>query len=188
MQPLPHILKQFADIELILEYKKTKEQFFLGELYTRYTHMVYGVCVKYLEDTELAKDAVMNIYTELVDKLLKHDVDNFTGWLYMVSKNHCLMQLRKQKQAIKIQLNSNFMQNTEFEHLDAVLEKEKDFKLLEKCLQTLNKEQQQAISLFYLQQKCYNDIAEATGIEWNKVRSLIQNGRRNLKNCMQQNG
>lgn len=188
MQTASQILKQLPNHELLAEYKKTKEQFYLGELYTRYTHMVYGVCMKYLEDNELAKDAVMNIYTELIDKLLKHEVDNFTGWLYMVSKNHCLMQLRKQKQAIKVELNSSLMQNAEFEHLDAVLEKEKDFKLLEKCIEQLNSEQQKAITMFYLQQKCYNDIADATGIEWNKVRSLIQNGRRNLKNCMQQNG
>lgn len=188
LQTASHILKQLPDQELLAEYKKTEEQFYLGELYTRYTHMVYGVCVKYLEDNELAKDAVMNIYTELIAKVLKHDIDNFTGWLYMLSKNHCLMQLRKQKQAIKVEFNINLMQNTEFEHLDAVLEKEKDFKLLEKCMEQLNLEQHKVITMFYLQQKCYNDIADITGIEWNKVRSLIQNGRRNLKNCMQQNG
>lgn len=182
------IIKQLTDTELLVEYKKSAEQFYLGELYTRYTHMVYGVCLKYLEDVELAKDAVMNIYTELVIKVSKHEIENFTGWLYMVSKNHCLMHLRKQKQAIKISFNAHVVQNEEFEHLDAVLDKEKDFKLLEKCMEQLSQEQHKAITLFYLQQKCYNDIADITGIEWNKVRSLIQNGRRNLKNCMQQNG
>ena len=41
--------------------------------------------------------------------------------------------------------------------------------------------------MFYLENKCYNEIVEQTGMEWNKVRSLIQNGRRNLKICMDKN-
>ena len=53
------------------------------------------------------------------------------------------------------------------------------------CLGTLTKEQSEAIKLFYLEGKCYNEIVEMTGQEWNQVRSLIQNGRRNLKLCME---
>jgi RNA polymerase sigma-70 factor (ECF subfamily) len=45
-------------------------------------------------------------------------------------------------------------------------------------------EQRQVIELFYLQGKCYNEIVELTKMDWNKVRSYIQNGRRNLKICM----
>ena len=41
------------------------------------------------------------------------------------------------------------------------------------------------IRLFYLENKCHNEITEMTGMDWNRVRSLIQNGRRNLKNCME---
>ncbi|MGZ3939738.1 MAG: RNA polymerase sigma factor, partial [Flavisolibacter sp.] len=69
-------------------------------------------------------------------------------------------------------------------HLDGELEKEENFKKLDYCLGQLQAEQRTVIELFYLQGKCYNEIAETTGIEWNKVRSSIQNGRRNLKNCM----
>jgi RNA polymerase sigma-70 factor (ECF subfamily) len=43
------------------------------------------------------------------------------------------------------------------------------------------------VELFYLQNKCYKEIAEDTGMDWNKVRSHIQNGRRNLKICMEKN-
>jgi DNA-directed RNA polymerase specialized sigma24 family protein len=46
-------------------------------------------------------------------------------------------------------------------------------------------EQRQAVALFYIEGKCYNEISAITGIEWNKVRSYIQNGRRNLKLCIE---
>jgi hypothetical protein len=35
--------------------------------------------------------------------------------------------------------------------------------------------------------KCYNEIVSQTGMDWNRVRSLVQNGRRNLKICMDKN-
>jgi RNA polymerase sigma-70 factor (ECF subfamily) len=159
----------------------------LAALYLRYTDLVYGVCLKYLKDGETAKDAVMNIYTELLNKLKTHNVDNFKSWLYVVAKNHCLMQLRSSKKMMMVEFQPASMQSEDFMHLDDVLEKEQDFKKLEQCLETLSNEQKQSIELFYLQQKCYNEIVDITGIEWSKVRSLIQNGRRNLKICMDKN-
>jgi RNA polymerase sigma-70 factor (ECF subfamily) len=70
-------------------------------------------------------------------------------------------------------------------HLEGIIEKEKEFYRMELCLQKLVPEQEQTVRLFYLENKCYKDIADITGIEWNKVRSYIQNGRRNLKICME---
>jgi DNA-directed RNA polymerase specialized sigma24 family protein len=69
-----------------------------------------------------------------------------------------------------------------------VFEKERQLQRLGHCMQQLNDEQRQTVKLFYIDNKCYNEITEVTGFEWNKVRSLIQNGRRNLKICMEQNG
>ena len=44
----------------------------LSELFQRYMDLIYGVCLKYLEDKELAKDAVLDIFEELVPKLQKY--------------------------------------------------------------------------------------------------------------------
>jgi RNA polymerase sigma-70 factor (ECF subfamily) len=66
-----------------------------------------------------------------------------------------------------------------------MMQKEENLQRLEYCLQTLSEEQKKSVELFYLQNKCYKEIAAETGIEWNKVRSHIQNGRRNLKICME---
>ena len=160
----------------------------LAKLYLRYTDLVYGTCLKYLKNAETAKDAVMNIYEELHQKLLQHEVENFKSWLYVVTKNHCLMQLRKEKKMITLEFQPAIMQSEDFSHLDSVLAKEQEFKKLEQCLERLPAEQKQAIRLFYIENKCYNEIAEQTAMDWNKVRSVIQNGRRNLKICMEKNG
>lgn len=174
-----------TDKELVLTYQQTGNLEVLGNLYQRYMDLVYGVCLKYLEDSENAKDAVMQVFEELVVKLQKHEVDNFKSWLYTLAKNYCLMQLRSRKNRKVISMNEQLMQNGEEMHLNGELQKEQQFTQLEACLQTLQEEQRKVVELFYLQQKCYNEITAATGMDWNKVRSLIQNGRRNLKICME---
>ena len=174
-----------SDTELVLAYRQSGDLKVLGELYQRYMELVYGVCLKYLKDPELAQDAVMQIFEELVSKLKKHEVENFRGWLHQVAKNHCLMQLRTPKNLKTVALPPLLMQNEEDVHLNGVMEKEENFQKLEKCLASLSDEQRTMIKLFYLDGKCYNEIVEITGLEWNHVRSSIQNGRRNLKLCME---
>ena len=174
------------DKELVQLYKQTHDLKVLGDLYQRYMDLLYGVCLKYFKDTEIAKDAVLSIFEELVTKLKKHDVENFKAWVYQVAKNHCLMQLRKDKKFTKAQIDPDIMQNEEIVHLNGELEKEENFKQLDFCLGQLNREQRQVLELFYLQNKCYKEIVDQTGIEWNAVRSFIQNGKRNLKICMDQ--
>ena len=174
-----------TDKELVALYKESGDLAVLGELYQRYMELVYGVCLKYFKEPETAKDSVMQIFEELVLKLKKHEVDNFRGWLHQVAKNHCLMQLRTPKNMKTVEFKAEFVQSEENTHLNGVLEKEENFKIMEYCLGTLASEQREAIRLFYLEGKCYNEIVELTGQEWNQVRSLIQNGRRNLKICME---
>lgn len=156
----------------------------LGELYQRYMELVYGVCLKYFKEPERSKDSVMLIFEELVTKLKKHEVENFRAWLHQLAKNHCLMQLRTPKNLKTVESKVELVQSEENVHLNGVLEKEENFRKLEYCLGTLTSEQKESIKLFYLEGKSYNEIVDITGIEWNQVRSLIQNGRRNLKICM----
>ncbi len=181
---LKKISSASSDSELMQQYKASGSLDVLGELYQRYMELVYGVCLKYLKEPEDAKDCVLNIFEELVSKLKKHDVDNFKGWLYQLTKNHCLMRLRKQK-IMPVNIDMSFMQSEENIHLDDEMEMEENFKQMQYCLGQLNGDQKRVIELFYLNDKCYKEIAAVTGIEINKVRSYIQNGRRNLKICME---
>lgn len=176
-----------TDNDLVLRYRQSGDLSVLGDLYQRYMDLVYGVCLKYFKEPERARDSVMMIFEELISKLKKHEVDNFKSWLYQLAKNHCLMQLRSPKNLKTVEINADLMQSAENVHLNGVLEKEENLKKMEHCLETLENEQRQSIQLFYLEGKCYNEIVALTGIEWNRVRSLIQNGRRNLKNCMDKN-
>ncbi|MFN5136333.1 MAG: RNA polymerase sigma factor [Chitinophagaceae bacterium] len=180
-----HDKQALPDAELVQQYRQDGNAVVLGTLYQRYMELVFGVCYKYLKDAELAKDAVFNIYVELTQKLKKHEVVHFKSWLYTLARNHCLMQLRHEKVKSTVEMRESFMQSGELMHPDEVLQKEEQLNNMEQCMQLLPQEQRQCVKMFYLQQKCYNEICEATGFEWNKVRSYIQNARRNLKLCIE---
>jgi RNA polymerase sigma factor (sigma-70 family) len=183
---LKHIRRNdLPDKELVTEFRITGNMETLAILYQRYMDLLYGVCLKYLKQPEPSRDAVMHIFEELVEKLKKHEVDNFKSWVYTLARNHCLMQLRTPKNLKTTEFKADIMQSEEDVHLNGALQREENLEKMERCLQTLSAEQKITVELFYLQNKCYKEIAELTGLEWNKVRSYIQNGRRNLKICME---
>lgn len=181
--------EQLPDKTLIEHFRKGSDKEALGTLFLRYIELVYGVCLKYLGQPEAAQDAVMDIYEHLNRKLPGHEVENFSGWLYMVSKNHCLQVLRKKSNLLTVSLDDPVMQNGREAHQE---DDEFDFDVpadvvdqLHDCIVQLPEKQQTCIKLFYFEKRSYADICEITLQPMDQVRSNIQNGRRNLKKCIQ---
>ena len=180
--------QQIEDAKLLAQYKETGSLETLGMLYNRYMHLVFGVCINYFKDEERSKDSVMQIFEELIPKLMVHEVQNFKSWLHVLTRNHCLMALRKSSKQNIVSIEDTFVENTEFVHLDIDNTKETQLTLMERCMETLPEEQRKSVDLFYLQEKCYKEVAELTGYDMLKVKSYIQNGKRNLKICIEKNG
>ncbi len=171
--------------ELLESYRESADNEALGVLYERHLELVFATCNRYLENEAAAQDAVLDIYEQLTEKVKLHDIQNFESWLFILTKNHCLMQLRKRKSTTTIPID-------DFTHLAASEDKSKEeheaqegeLKSLESCISRLPEDQKQAITLFYLQEKSYKEVADIMQEDATKVRSYIQNGRRNLKICM----
>ena len=173
------------DEQWVSDYKKSGEIDVLGKLYQQYMPLVYGVCLKYFKDEEQSKDAVMEIFEELIQKLKVYNVANFKRWLYVLSRNYCLMQLRKNKKHDLISIDDSFVELTPLSHHNDSEQKEWYLNAMEKCLETITEEQKISINLFYLHQQCYTEVAQNTGYDLKKVKSYIQNGKRNLKICIE---
>ena len=178
-----------SDLELIESYKNSYDNTFVGELYKRYTHLIFGVCMKYLKNEDDAQDASIQIFEKLLTDLKKHEVHQFKAWLHMVCKNFCLMKLRsdssKQKHFTEMQKDFvSIMESSTELHLTIENKKEMQLTYMEECMQGLNEDQRLCVELFYLQEKSYQQVVEATNYSMNNVKSFIQNGKRNLKNCI----
>ena len=191
-------IKTQSDEELLAKYRREGDIEILGQLYEKYMHLVYGVCLKYLEEREWAKDEVMNIFEKLVTAVPQQEIGNFRTWLYVVTKNHCLMLLRSRKSEVahaEAMMNDPvfFMENSSGMHpmgkdegIDSDdLSGEDGMKRLEECIERLREEQRNCIRLFFYEGCSYRQISEKLSMEETKVKSYIQNGKRNLKICME---
>jgi RNA polymerase sigma-70 factor, ECF subfamily len=180
---------ELTDEELVEMFKASGDLEQLGILYERYMHLVYGVCLKYLEEREEAKDGVTAIFEKLITELPKHGVEQFRGWLYVLTKNHCLMRIRSEKSANRRKElwekeQEIFMESSEEMH--PIDEEEQSLnKTLQDCIKALKGQQQECIRLFYFENRSYREIASLLLLEEKKVKSFIQNGKRNLKICIE---
>lgn len=172
-----------SDSELIHRYKQSEDLALLGELFTRYKVLVYGVCLKYLKDRDDAKDATMQVFEKLISTLRTHEIDHFKSWIYITSRNHCLMQIRARKGKFTGDLSEHLMESPVLVHLNDETGEE-NLQRLEKCIEKLAAEQQLCVRLFFIDEKSYKEVVVATGYDFNQVKSFIQNGKRNLKICM----
>ena len=177
------------DLNLIARYKETGDNHYIGQLFAKYKVMIVATSIKYLKNRADADDASMDIFEALLGKLRSHEVSNFKSWLYTFTRNHCLMVIRKRKGIIEEEfqpekIEKTFMETPDFEHLDSEAQSESE--VLKAAMAQLKDHQRRCIQLFYLEELSYRDVADRTGFELKKVKSYIQNGKRNLQLILSQ--
>lgn len=176
-------------MELVSEYKQSQDTEIVGELFVRYNHIVLGVALKYLKDTNLSQDALLEIFNNLFEQLIKYKIEDFKNWLLTVTRNHCFKVLKDNAKTTPLEYTDNnhslsidFMENEQ--NISHYIEREEDLNNLELALTKLKPEQKLCVSLFYLDDKSYQEIEKITGFTIKKVKSYIQNGKRNLQIIM----
>lgn len=178
-------------MELLKKYKEELKPVWLGELYNRYSHLVFGLCLKYLKDEENARDAVLAIFEKLVTDLKTREVATFQHWLYAVSRNHCLEVLRskgrEEKRRYVYHAENSVGMPEESEVISLAEIREAGLKNLESAISRLNEDQRQCVEMFYLEEKSYKEITETTGYSLGEVKSHLQNGRKNLRLLLTKN-
>ena len=192
MQLIPFYknIKAKTDEELLSAFLNSGDMEMLGELYSRYMNLVYGVCLKYFKEREKSQDAVIQLFEKIAIEIERHEIRNFKSWLFVVTKNHCLMELRKNKPGKTMLVSEEneldvFMENIpELHPIDREPE-EINEQALNDCIERLKEEQKQCIRLFYFEGKSYREICVVLKLNEKKVKSFIQNGKRNLKICLE---
>jgi RNA polymerase sigma factor (sigma-70 family) len=177
--------KKMSDEALAKGYYTSGDKALMGLLFENHVKTVFGVCLFYFRDKDVAKDMVMQIFEKLMLELRKTEVNNFKAWLSFVVRNYCISELRKSKKHLFV--NESYL---DFEIKETDYEKEEKIRgvsddvLLEQMSESLTElkpNQKLCVELFYLQNKSYQEISHETSFSVNEVKSHIQNGKRNLK-------
>lgn len=177
------------DHSLLSKYMLTEDGDDYTRLFSRYTHLVYGVCLKYLGNRDDSMDAVMQIFEKTVLSVKENPPDNYRVWLYVVAKNHSLMELRsrsaqKRREERWAMEQPLFMESDDMLHpLDR--DNGEATEALKECIEQLNEKQRLSVEMFYFNEQSYREIAKHLNSDEKKVKSLLQNGKRNLKICLE---
>ena len=177
----PKLHKHISDQELLERFYADHDNQWLGIVLERYTLLLLGVCMKYLKNEELARDSVQQIFLKAITELQKYRVEYFKSWIYMVAKNHCLMQLRDKPGKNTVEVKDSIPAETDETDKESLLLNEKTYEFMGEALKELNADQQLCVTLFYMEKKSYQQIAEQTGYSMMQVKSHIQNGKRNMR-------
>lgn len=180
-------LSELSDEELVERFSSTQQEAFFAELYRRYVHLAYGVCLKLMKNEDDSRDVVADVFRILYQKLPSANLRSFKAYLYTVSRNECIGKLRKRKKDRNRQTEfqktaaagDSFMENEGF--LSLMNSAPDQEKLVEAAVQELGDEQRTCVKLFFYQDKSYKEIADQTGFTEKQVKSYLQNGKRNLR-------
>lgn len=180
--------ENLTDEELLKRYCDSGELVYFVEAYKRYMPLVYGVALKYLKRPEDAQDAVMQLFEELVVKIKEVEIQSFKAWLYTCIRNNCLMEIRKRSKNLSVSLDDSFMEFCDDFHLTVVSESENREESLRECGESLPEKQRISVKYFFFDELSYKEVEERTGFSLKMVKSFIQNGKRNLKLCLERKG
>lgn len=173
--------RSFSDDQLAQLIADNADMFALGIIYDRYGHLVFGLALKYMKNQQDAEEITSRVFESLQRKIASSPIKYFKSWLYTISKNECLMELRK-----KTPFTSDVTDLIEDETDNLYLDKEIRLELLESAIAKLKDEQRKCVEQFYLESKSYQQISDELEMPLTQVKSAIQNGKRNLKLLLEQ--
>ncbi|MCB0620845.1 MAG: sigma-70 family RNA polymerase sigma factor [Saprospiraceae bacterium] len=189
--PSSHRLADLSDATLVERFQREENQEYLGELFRRYRHLVFGLAYRYFRNRDEADDMVGYIFTLLLEKLPGKDVRSFKQYLYGTVRNECLAKTRQIKKEMERQHEWALVENSQRDFMENVeglnLSNEPDSEeVVREVVQLLGEEQRMCILQFFFEGKSYKEIADDTGFSLKSVKSYLQNGKRNLKKMLEE--
>ncbi len=180
-----------SDEALLRRFVQDRDAAGFEQLYQRYVHLAYGVCMQILKDDQDSREVVSEVFRILYERLPDSQVHSFRNYLYTVCRNESFARLRRQRQEQDMQSTlrsmenevENFMENEPFRTLfenEQTLEAE-----VRRAIDQLGDGQRKCVRLFFLEGKSYREIAGDTGYSEQQVKSHLQNGKRNLRQLLE---
>jgi len=174
-------ISNLSDEELLILYKEFDKDIYMGELFNRYLPLLYGVCLKYLRDSNKVRKAVMEFLEDMLYTISKYDIKEFQPWFYKAVKNHCAQIIQNERQIVSENMNSLPM---EFDTVINLLVENgygSQNQVLTDCLNKLPEPQRVSLNYFFKEGLSYAEIVDETGYTLKNVKRYIQKGKQNLK-------
>ena len=155
-----------------------------SQLYDLHINILFNYGLKLTIDKELLKDCIHDIFVKLYTKKDElGTIDNLKSYLFISLKNKLCDELRKRM----------YMSDTAIEDVNAVAptdveddymeeeQRKNEFSLVKRLLDQLSPRQREALTLYYIEEKKYEDICEIMNMNYQSVRNLMNRGLTKLR-------
>ena len=155
-----------------------------SQLYNLHINVLFNYGLKLTIDKELLKDCIHDIFVKLYTKKDElGTIDNLRSYLFISLKNKLCDELRRRM----------YMSDTAVEEVsistptdveDDYMEEEQrknEFSLVRRLLDQLCPRQREALTLYYIEEKKYEDICEIMNMNYQSVRNLMHRGLTKLR-------
>lgn len=169
----------------ILLKKRDREAF--SAIYEKYHRYLYSLALKYLKNTQMAEDAVQHVFVKLWESTSDIHIEiNLKNYLYTMTKNYILNQIRDHKDEISLNYINAQIDIPGQEDFIKAIEDNQIRNFLYKGVESLPP-QKKEICLRKLETNDSNQqIAEKMGISVNTVKSHYQESIKMLRSYFEQ--
>jgi RNA polymerase sigma-70 factor (ECF subfamily) len=177
--------KGVADEELVRLYIETQRNTYFEELYDRYVDKVYRKCLSFVKNEAQAEDFTHDIFLRLVLKLGSFkEHAKFSTWLYSITYNYCMDQVRQAKRQAEVALDENFDLADDGYDLELA---EMQSQGLKKALQKIDPDERAILLMKYQDDFSIKEISETLKITESAVKMRLMRTKEKLKKIYTEN-
>lgn len=153
----------------------------------KYKNQLFATVLRMTKNPEDAQDLVQEAFIKVYEQLNKYDFKgSFSSWLYRVTINHCLDELRKKRYQVEhITFNEKGIESSEENEPEIVFLKKEKSRQLEKLIASLPEDERMIILLRYANERSYEEISELLHIPLSTVRNKLHRAKKKMRKIVQ---
>ena len=174
-------MKNYSDEELVRLYVETQRNVYFEDLYERYSDKVFRKCLSFVKDRAKAEDFTHDIFIKLIVKIGSFkETSRFSTWLFSITYNYCMDQLRSNKKAPETELDEDMEMANEYE-ADELEEVEMEAVRLRQALEKIAPDERTIVLMKYQDDFSIKEIADVFNITESAVKMRLKRTREKLK-------
>jgi len=167
-----------ADAAIIQMVRAGREQEALERLVPAYRRRVFALAYSILHDRGAAEDLAQEVFVKLWQALPRYDGRaKLSTWIYAITRNAAVSALRSRRRSLSM---SDPAVLVEVEGIAATPPLAPADVALRRQIEALPEKQRQAITLYYLDERPVDEVAEMMGLPANTVKTHLHRARAGL--------
>ncbi len=164
-----------ADEAIIQLVQAGREQEAFERLVPAYRRRVFGLAFSILRDRAAAEDLAQEVFVKLWQALPRYDGRaKLSTWIYAITRNASVSALRARRRVLSM---SDHAVCEEVEGIAAVPAPATGDPELRRVIEALPEKQRQAVTLYYLDERPVEEVAEMMGLPANTVKTHLHRAR-----------